>query len=242
MNTAQYIFINSADRYLASDTSSDIHINLNCQYNNLDDLSLQIQHVVIPQSYFNVNSNNNTFTLGITSGTTGWSTGTEAITAGNYSVSTLPSVLFSETGVSGVYNATTNQFTFGVVNGDEFDLTTTIQHKFLGLSAGTHSSSSGVITSDVSVDFSGVREIRIWADIPFQSTTTWDRNSNVLAVIYPSESFGDYCVYKLENFAPITVQNGALNGNHRIRLLDEYNQLIDLRGSDWSMTWAIYPH
>lgn len=239
--SARYIFINSADRFLSTDTSSDLHINLNCQYSELDDLRLQIQHITIPASYYNINSYNHSFTLGITSGTTGWHSGTQTITDGHYSVSTLPSVMYSDCGVSGVYNATTNKFTFTVPNGDEFVMTTTNQHKYLGLSSGTHTSSSGQIVSDIAVDMSGVREIRVEMDVPFKSVNTWNRNGNILATIYPNASFGDYTVYKLENFAPVIIENSYLNGNHRIRLLDEFNQPLLLNGAEWSMNLVIYP-
>jgi hypothetical protein len=215
---------------------------LNCQYSELDDLRLQIQHITVPASYYNVNSYNDTFTLGITSGVSGWlGSSTQTITDGHYSVSTLPSVMFSDTGVSGVYNATTNKFTFGVAGGDEFQLTTTAQHKYLGLSSGVHSSTGGQIVSDVAVDLSGPREIRVWMDIPFKSTNTWDRNGNILATIFPNASFGDYTVYKLESFAPVIVENSYLNGNHRIRLLDEFNQPLQLNGSEWSMSLVAFP-
>lgn len=239
--SGQYIFIDSSDRKYPSETSSDFTINLNTGFENVDDLSLQIQNITIPNSWYNINSNNSTFTLGATSSSV-------VIPDGNYTTSTFPAAFQTATanfgsgiGITSSYSSTTGKFTFNTADLGEWTITATAKQKFLGLSAGTHTSSSGVITSDQVADFSGLREIRISSDLSVQSANSWNKNANTLISVYPNVASGQFVNYQIQSFAPMKISNANLNSNVRFRLFDEYGDLVDLNGGEVSLSMVIYP-
>lgn len=224
---SQYLFINSADRI--NGTSNDFQIQLKDINNDFEDMSLTIQNLSIPFSFYPINSNNNVITIGTTQ--------TATITKGNYTANSFLNEFITDMpfGITGAYNTSTGKFSFGTTNASSWSITANSNQQYLGLSAGLHSSTSGVITSDQLVNLSGPREIRILTDIPIYSTNTTDYNKDVLISVYPNTTFGSMINYTLHNFAHIKMACSNIN-IQRFSLVDENNQHIDLNKLDWSMT------
>lgn len=244
MNAGQYVFIDSYNRIHSVDTPSDFTININTQFENNQDLKLQVQNLTIPSSWYNVNANN--YQIGITAGVSGYTT--LSIPQGNYSTSSfLPALRTAgstaglSVGITGSYSSLTGKFSLQTDDLSDWKLDITRKNgKYLGLTEGVHSSSSGIITSDKFVDFSGTREIRIVSDLTVQSANSWNKNSNVLLSVYPNVASGEFVNYQIEAFAPMYIQGSNLNNNIRFMLFDEFNDKLDLNGMDWSMTFVAF--
>ena len=226
---SQYIFINSADRI--SGTINDFQVFLKDIKNDLEDISITIQNLSIPNSFYPINLLNNIISIGATTALTA------TITPGNYTATQFITEFVAESslGITGTYNGNTGKFSFGSTNGMAWSLTANTNQPFLGLTTGAHNSVNGVITSDSVINLSGAREIRILSDIPIYSTNTRDDNKNILISVYPNCTFGNMINYSLQNFAHVKLSTSNI-GLQRFTLVNEYNEILDLNNLDWSMT------
>jgi hypothetical protein len=237
--SGQYIFVNSRNRIHTVDDSSDFTVNLNTQFENVNDLSIQIQNLTIPSSWYNINANNYSIAFGTTQAI--------EIPQGNYSSSTFPSALqtaslaLATSGISATYSALTGKMTYQSGDLAPWSITPTVKQGYLGLSAGQHASVSGVIVSDEFVDFSGPLELRLESDLAVQSANSWNRNANTLISVYPNVATGEFVNYQIEAFAPMKVSNASLNGNVRFRLFDQHGDKVDLHGKEMALTFVAYP-
>jgi len=200
-NSSQYIFINSKDRIYG--TSSNFGIDLNDQ--SIDDnvdMSLCVQNISIPNSFYNVNANN----YSIATGTT-----VVNLTQGSYNVSNFINNFISNAstvipGISVSYTSTTAKYTFGASG--SFDLTGNTNQQYLGLSPGVHTSNgSNQIVSDEIVNMSQPMEIRVLTDIPVYSQNSTTNNQDVLISIYPKVSFGSIINYTNQDFSHIKLKS-----------------------------------
>ena len=221
---SQYIFINSADREYGE--TNDFTVNLVDIRDDFESMSLSIQNLTMPRSYYPINSLNNVISLGLTSA---------VLSQGNYTPSTLITEFISKSPIpiTGSYNSTTGKFSFMTVDNSAWQIDG--PYKYLGLSSGIHSSSSGIIVSDIVANLSGPREIRILTNIPIYSTNTTNVNRNVLISIYPNCQFGEMINYTIQNFAHIKL-NTAHVGQTRFQIVDEDYNPINLNGEEYSLT------
>ena len=161
-----------------------------------------------------------------------------AATVGNYNATTLASQFISSAGsvvpgVSMVYSSTTGKFTYSATG--DFVVTAGANQPFLGLSKGTHTSTTRILVSDHVVNLGGPMELRILTDIPKYSSNTSSGNSDLLISVYPNVSFGNVVNYTNQNFAHIRL-NTARIGLQSFQLVNEYNEELDLNGLDWNLT------
>ena len=238
-NTSQPFFINSADRL--SGTANDFYVNLDDINNDFSQNSITIQELCIPMSMYPINSNNNVIAFTGVSGS--WNA---TLTPANYTPTSLITELVTRVGttgslgitggITGAYNSATSRFSFTNLGGTDFTITTTAYNgKYLGLSAGAHTSVGNVISSDVNINLAGALQIRVLTDLPIETTNTRNTNRDVLCSVFPDATFGGVITKNLTNFSYIKMSSPTI-GMTRFRLVDELNQDIDLNGLEWSMT------
>jgi hypothetical protein len=226
--SSQWIVINSKDRIAG--VAENFSIDLRDLQNDDMDMSLCIQHLALPVSYYNINGNNNEVLLGTTQ--------TITLTPGNYNATTFRTEFITQaspiySGVSMSYSSTTGKFQYlGITGGI---ITANENQGFLGLTTGTHSASVSTISGDRFADLSGPLEVRVITDIPIMSTNSLNANRDVLVSVYPAVAFGSVAEYTNHDFAHIKLRANKL-GMHQFSLQNEFGEQLDLNGMNWAMT------
>lgn len=237
-----FIYIDSKNRVNTQDLSSEVVVNIQDIYDGIDK-SLSIEWLQIPNSFYNINSNYNTFTLAV-SGVNH----TVTISGGNYTSSQFCSALQTQlgavaTGVSFYPSIDTITGKLGITasSNEQFSITSnSVNGRWLGMNEGQTILFTG-ITTDTSftssnvVDLSGTRYIELQTDIPLDSVNTRDRNKNILARVFVNGNSFDYTTYTSQSFQFVKLNTNKLN-HCRFKLLDEWGYLLDLNGNEWSMS------
>ena len=246
-------YINSKRREPDSLNDSDFYYNFVYNIGADADYMLNIDSLVIPRSYYSVNDNNNTFQLD-NSGLVGITTGSVSdvvLTNGDYNTTTMIDevvgavnnlsigVSSASLGISMTYSTRTKKFSFLGMTGIDMIMPNDKQ-KHLGFNySGIYSPDvNGVIESNSVVDVSGTSIISIITDIDIDSHNNDNKNSNVLARIYPDVDTNGFISYKSDSFRSIKLKSDKLN-LQRIQLLDENNDLLDLNGLSWALNLSL---
>ena len=227
MASAQFLFINSADR-LQGDSSSDFLVDIQDMDIAVSGTGLTIQNLIMPNVYYNMNSNNNFINLGATNMT---------IPPANYTASQFTSYFNSNNplGISMSLNTQTGLPLY--THTGSFTIAPTAKQKYLGLSAGTYLGTTSIFGNRVA-DFSGSNFFDILIDgISLFSTNTRNYNKNILIRIYNNVDFGNYMNYTLTKlYTNKTFEQTSYKQPIRLSVLDENGDAYQMLNAEWQMT------
>lgn len=94
---------------------------------------------------------------------------------------------------------------------------------------------SGVLTTN-SINLHGFNKIRIHYDLPIFSTNSKDNRKDILCCIYPNADYYLNMInYANESFYKLKLNTNKV-GQQKFALRNQFDELIDLNGQDWSAT------
>ena len=215
----------------------------NCifDFNNLPigdgDIYVSVQRAQIPCTFYNVDSINNLLVYSV-----GAAPNINlVIPASNYNVNTLQAFLQSNMpGFTIVYNTATNKYTFTHSSSTFSFKSTSTWFELLGFEDNAQYNSTGLsLVSTISVNFFTIRNILIECSnlITVNKTSNvLDSNQSILTSIPITVSQGSILSYSnvfglsdrintIKNFASL-----------QIRLLDQDLDLLNLNGTEWTIT------
>ena len=195
-----------------------------------------VQNAIIPYSFYNVNSNNNTLMYTINGG----SVQTLNITQGNYNVNTLITAITSAIPAFTItYSNSTNFLTFTHSTYDFTFESESTCFELLGFPDGeTYSSTSQILTSSISLNMFTTRNIYVASD-NFQLNNvnnSTPKKSNILCSIPIDTNHHSMIAYSnvfgIENL----IYHAHNLTNLHVKLTDQDDNVLDLNGCHWSMT------
>ncbi len=237
-------YINSKKREDGSVDDSDFYYNFNHKSNENADNVLNIDSLSIPRSYYSINEYNNIFQvdttplLGITTG----GISNIVLPVGDYNPTTLINQITSNStmsslSVSMTYSTLDKKFDFLGMTG--INLITNDKQKYLGFnSAGTWSSTGGILESANVVDLSGTNSISVITDMNIETYNNSNKNSNMLLSIYPNTDTNGFIHYTSDSFRSIKLKSDRLN-LQRFQLIDENLDKLNLNGLSWNMNLSL---
>lgn len=234
MNSNSFIFIDSGDRVKGS--TNDFTVSLKDHHIGLDK-DVAIHNLIIPYSYYAINSNNNDFLCGPTG------SDTITLTDGNYTGSQLATELATQLNVvlsptyTVVFDDKTGKFTYSTGDSSEFSLITdTKNNRYLGFTkSSTNASSSGSLTSANVVDLAGTKFVEIRSNLHLHSENTSNDNHDILTRVYPNSDAFSSIFYDSSSFSNIYYDGHFLN-KLDLSLFDDNGDALLLNGLEWSMT------
>ena len=237
-----YLNSNSADKYFDNNIS-------NCEYKlpfiETPDgfhLYLSVVNCQIPYSFYNINSSNNKLVYQlfqiINNVETYFTAVTITIPVGNYSITTLMTTLKSllTSSFTLSYNNTSNKLTFTHSTYNFILSSTSTCLSILGFSGSSLKSTSLNLTSDSCVNMITIKNIQIQSNfVTYNISKSLVNNFSILCCIpinhvpFSMITYNNYNKFRTNLFV-----------NHichvRIKLTDEFGNLLDLNGCHYSLT------
>ena len=207
---------------------------------NSIDMKLSVVNAQIPVSWYLINDTNNTITITIQNITNSYN-----FPAGNYNVNTFMSAWLAFFGNTWVitFNNVTNKLTFSHPLG-QITFGNTIISKNLLLSvmgldpSQSYTSSGNYITSQYSVNFSGLQTLKIKSStFSFKNIDSFSGSATSTICSIPVSSTTMINYYNLTGYKS-TFKNYELNSID-IAITDDKNNFIDFSDIDWSLTLQI---
>ena len=195
-------------------------------------LHVNVVHASIPFTFYNVNSSNNV--LNYTVETTGYSL---VIPQGNYTANTMKAFLsLNLQNFTITYNPTTNKFLFVNTQNNNFTFgSTSTCLGLLGFSGQT-SSINYSLTSTKTINLNPIRCICVCSDLPTSNISLNAKNkNNILCSIPITTQPNSIITYLNSNNFKINTYVNILS-SLKIQLMDQDGNILDLNGSNWSMT------
>jgi len=185
-----------------------------------------------------MNTSNNVLNYDFLLGPTGIPTNSDiTLNTGFYDEPDLTNFNSNETllGITTSYDSHKNSISYFSPDGSDFTFNVNEnQTKLLGLPQGANTSISGILTTD-SINLNGFDEVRIHTDIPIFSTNTKNNRKDILCSVYPNASYLEMIQYTNESFFKIKLNTRKL-GAQSFSLRNEFGELLNLNGQEWSMT------
>lgn len=240
MAATDYLYINSADRVEATDTSTEFSVELDSPLENIE--CIEIKQLNIPNTLYTVKAGINdiiTFTENATLKTTA------ALTPGYYSPANLGLLIAAAmTAASGgfniftvTYSTSTLKFTFSA--GNNFQLhgaATYFPYRELGLLKANSSTSTSIVSTNVS---NLSLPETIWLSISqfdLKIQTSSNTNKKYVTALYPipvDVNFGG--IIQLNPEVPYRVRVPIRSANKlKVSLIDVNGTPLNLNGADWS--------
>ena len=237
--SSSFIYIDSSDRLFGSPSNFKVDIQ-DLNSNNEKDISLNT--LSINKSFYSINNNNHSF-LFSTTGTTG----TTNLTNGNYNSTQFCTELNTQLNsfplgitFASSCSSTNGKLTIASSDTSDFTITSNTQnYRYLGMNVSSVVPSvSGIWVSPNVIDLSGSRYIDVLVDLPISSVNTKNKNKNVLARVYINADRFSQILYLKENFSFCKLLTARLN-QISFQLVDEFNNELDLNGTEWNCTIEI---
>jgi hypothetical protein len=189
---------------------------------------------VIPYSFYNVNSTNNILNYTLN----GVNYSLEIVKA-NYNINTLITHLTTnlEDGFTISYNGATNKISFEHSTYDfSFNGNSTC-FEILGLTEKTHSSTSRILVSDISLNLFTIRNIQISSSnfILNNINTASPNKASILISIDVDVIQGSIIIYRIVNNIDSLVHEINNISNLHIQILDQDGDILDLNGLHYSI-------
>jgi len=232
------VYVNSANRSLASSATYDFTIDLT-QYirPNIDYDTVTLLNFACPKSYYLITNLNNTFIV-----TEGAFNTTITIPNGNYSFSTMVGTLTTALQAchwtySVAASSTTGTYIFSVSGNTGqpiFNFSGNSPYAIIGFNQTSYTFTTNRLASPNIVNFQLTNTIQLMTDMVLR---------NLLAVIIPDDP--DFSTITYSEFAPAytsqNLQNNYKVSSARFWLLDgNTGQLLNLNGLNFNFTFAIY--
>ena len=195
-------------------------------------LHINVVHASIPFTFYNINSSNNVLNYSIEG--TNYSF---IIAQGNYNVINLKDYLMSNLpGFIITYSPITNKYTFTQNYYGFSFLNTSTCLNILGFSQQTITSNGTSLTSTQSVNLNPIRCVCICSDLPSSNISLNSKNkNNILCSIPITTQPNSIITYLNHNNFKINTYANVLS-SLRIQLMDQDGNLLNLNGTNWSMT------
>jgi len=195
-------------------------------------LHVNVVHASIPFTFYNINSSNNVLNYSIEG--TNYSF---IIAQGNYNVVNLKDYLMSNLpGFIITYSPITNKYTFTQNYYGFSFLNTSTCLNILGFSQQTITSNGTSLTSTQSVNLNPIRCVCICSDLPSSNISLNSKNkNNILCSIPITTQPNSIITYLNHNNFKINTYANVLS-SIRIQLMDQDGNLLNLNGTNWSMT------
>lgn len=252
ISNINYQSVNSTQLYLNS-ANANIYLNKSKKSNvvfffsnvlkidkNSIEMKLSIVNAQIPVSWYLINDTNNTITITVQNITTSYN-----FPVGNYNVNTFMSTWLSFFGSNWVitFNNITNKFTFsnsfGQITFGNNIISNNLLLSLIGLDPSqSYTSSGNYITSQYSVNFSGLQTLKIKSStFSFKNidSLSGSPTSTICSIPVSSTTLINY--YNLTGYKS-TFKNYELNSVD-ISITDDKNNYIDFSNIDWSLTLQI---
>ena len=240
------LHISSKDKQAG--TNSNFSLNLSHHYWLQAAKSVVVKHVTIPNVFYNVDANNNTFTYEIAGAPS-----TVVVDVGQYSISDLLGALTVVMVADGVvgFTATLDAITRKV----SFTSTTAIEYLSAGNAMagalGITQGSVGDVTAHTAAHLPSLEGIR---NIVIASSSLGENNylasdqkiADVIALVPMDQPFGGVVHYvsqhsEIDDFDTLSQRNGKNISQIDIRVIDtDTNQIVDLTNHDIDIVVKIY--
>jgi autonomous glycyl radical cofactor GrcA len=227
------IHLNSEDA-IKSYSSGNNYLEFNLKYFEIPSdhtIYLSVDHAVLPYSFYNVNSTNNTLCYVLNG-----SVVNVTFPIGNYTTTTLLNMLKSLiTTLIISYSATTNKFTFShsTLNFSFLNTFSTC-FKLLGFSLNDQISSSNILISNGIVNLCSTRCICVHSTFRTDNISTSSAlNSSIICSIPINVSPYSLITYSNHSNFKINLHTNIFN-SVVIKLMDQNGQAIDFNNSPWS--------
>lgn len=233
--SAKQIYLKSQNAQIRSGENTDcvfffqnnpISVNPNVS------ILISIVDCQIPVSFYTITVNNNTLKYSINSADQ-----TDiVIPPGNYTTETLRTYLNQNfNGITVEYISSTNKYRFSHGSNAFVIKSESTCLKFLGLSDVDHSSLNNAVTSDKTIDLSGVTAVYVDSNFMTQNLDSANQVSSILAKIPVNAGSDAIQFYTNKTGYKSEIQLKTIS-TIRIRLIDQDSNLIDLNGAHWQMT------
>jgi hypothetical protein len=241
---AHYLKISSLDK-LSNQTSSNFTIN-DPQFDDVH--SFRVEEIVLPVSWYPINSTNNQFIFNPNAG----GNVTATITPGVYTTITFIAELQTQmNAVSGgpTYVATISSATGKITitqNAGTYTVDRTSSSKYiLGLNSSLGTSSAAIsFVSDYVINLSGTNVVvlksRELTKYGGKVYTGNQGSSSIVCRIPVLSSFGSTIEFRPYN--KYLTYNGERSSAIDIQLYDQWDNILDMNGGDWFMSLKFHSH
>jgi hypothetical protein len=199
-------------------------------------IHLSVQNAVIPFTFYNINATNNLLSYSMNS-----IIYEVNITLGNYNVNTLKTFLNNNMpGFTITYNSITNKYTFTNNLAINFTiLSISSCYYLIGFSQENTTSDNEVLTSTRVINLAPVRLINVLSNLPTNNINKISANNKSVICSIPvmSQPFSIIHYVNSSGFKINSFTNTI--STLQIKLTDQLGTLLDLNGSNWSMTLQI---
>jgi hypothetical protein len=196
---------------------------------------LSVQNATIPYTFYNVNNNNNKLYYKLQT----HSQQVLIIDVGNYNITQLVDYLNFNIGLEVIYNVITNKLTFKHPSSDFSFLPESNCLTMLGFINGEfNTSTSQSLTSVNCVNIMSIKRINLLSNFTtynINNKIVLVNNSNILCSIPVNKPPYSLIEYSNINHFRSNLFINVIN-KISIKLIDEYDNLIDLNGCHYSMT------
>ena len=232
------LFLNSktASKYINGNTSDCVFYLPVINIPKHRKIFCSVQTAMIPYSFYNISSINNTLKYTVNGG----GVQTLTITEGNYNVNTLITEI--TTGIPALtitYNSKTNKLTFSHSTYDFTFESNSTCFEVLGFTDDTtYSSTSQVLTSTISINLFTIRNVYVTSD-NFQINNinnSTPNKSNILCSIPVDSSHHSMISYSNIYNVRNMIYNVHNLTNLHVKLTDQDDDVLDLNGVHWSLT------
>ena len=236
-----FYYIDSNDRI--SGSNEQFQVQLRSEHPTNSQLSIQVKQVVVPNTWYLINSSNNTFV--VDDGTDK----TVTLTPGNYASLTalateLKTQMDSATILAWTVSADsqTNKLTFST--SQDFDITVSNASlaDVLGFVSGTnYVSSSNSLTSANCCNILGTQYIDVVSSISTHSNVSSGNHNNQMLARIPVKLVNPFDLVVHENVTGEAVNHGHKSmDNLRLTIRDQYGEILDLNGKPWSISFLVH--
>ena len=203
------------------------------------ELKISIVNAQIPYSFYQINSNNNKFSITI-SGTTN----IYYATLGNYNINTFITMLLGllPAGFSITYNNSTSRLTFTYINAFSLLDGTNSLFPIIGFAKGSvYLSVGNQITASYCYNLSPLNKLNIYTDsFTLNNVDSFNKSqTNILASVPINCSPNDIILYYNLNNYRKNIHNPEQFSNLNIEIYDDFENDIDFNNLDWSLTIQI---
>jgi hypothetical protein len=238
MNETVEIYLNSKSARMVGTNTSDCYFDINIIDISEDETAyVSLKNIVVPYSWYNVNSSNNTLIYELSV----LLTNTITIPVGNYNVTTLAAELTSQLAPLSptiTYNSKSGRFHFQFSKSTVFKNESTC-FELLGLTQQDHYTDTNQISSNISCNMFTIRQLLLCSDnfILNNISASSMQSRNIISCIPVSGNPGSIIHYSNNSQHKIHHTNN-LTSLH-VQIKDDMNQLVNLNGIHWSATLAI---
>ena len=227
---------NSADR-IYNNNNCDCEFNLPLieipsQYH----IHLSVQNAVIPFTFYNINDSNNV--LYYILNTQQYQLN---IIKGNYNVNTLKTFLNNNmSGFTITYDKITNKYTFTNNLGYDFTiLSSSTCYYLIGFTEENTTSTNGILTSTRVINLAPIRIINVLSNLLTNNINKISSNNKSIICSIPvmTQPFSVIHYVNSTGFKINSFTNTI--STLQIKLTDQLGTLLDLNGSNWSMTLQV---